>query len=273
MVGQALSQLHAGVAVQYCWLQSEGDQHPDVPLAQAGGKGLFARAIERALLEEKADVAVHSLKDLPVPETPGLCLVAVPPRHDVRDCLVTATGAMTLKALPLGTIFGTASPRRAAQIKLRKVLVDRVCDATLLAVAGLQRSGLEEHATRIVEPEVMLPAACQGALALQCRRSDHVTISRCLPLNDASSAAAVHLERAIVAGLNGDCRSPIAALAQPEQRDGRQGYRLRVRAIDPQGTRAIEADDWIPHNQLNALAKRVLAELITQGAAELVRGA
>lgn len=289
-IGEALQRLHPGVTIDYCWLESQGDRHQDIPLADAGGKGLFARAIEEALLAGRADVAVHSLKDLPVPDTPGLCLVAIPPRHDVRDCLITPPGgATTIADLPHGAVVGTASPRRAAQLKLlrpdlrielmrgnvdtrlRKVIEDRAYDAALLAVAGLHRAGLAEYATNVIDPEEILPAASQGALAIQCRRDDHVTLSRCLPLNDPQTATAVHLECSVVAALNGDCRSPIAALAQPHERDGQAGYRLRVRALDPQGRRSIDVDDWAPVEQTTALEKRVVAELLSRGAAELIR--
>ncbi len=291
MVGEALQRLHPRVTIEYLWLESQGDQQANVSLADAGGKGLFARAIEQALLDGRADVAVHSLKDLPVDDTAGLCLVAVPARHDVRDCLITAVdGIAIIEELPVEAVVGTASPRRAAQLKLlrpdlrielmrgnidtrlRKVIEEHQCDATLLAVSGLHRAGLEAYATKVIEPETMLPAACQGALAIQCRRDDHVTLSRCLPLNDPVTSTAVHMERTVVAGLQGDCRSPIAALAQPEHRDNEAGYRLRVRALDPQGRRSVDADDWAPAHQADALAKRVLADLLARDAANVVRG-
>ena len=209
-------------------------------------KGYSLAPLSRELVDGNADLAVHSLKDLPaIPETPGLVLAAVPPRRDVRDCLISPH-ATSIDKLPIGATLGTAGPRRASQAKrlrpdlqirlirgnietrIRKVLEDRQVDATLLAMAGLQRANLTEHAQHPIDPAIMLPAAGQGALALQCRADDHQTLRRCLPLNDPLTAACVNTERQIVADLGGNCHSPIAVLArwQSEENALRFIYRL-----------------------------------------------
>ncbi len=295
-VGAALKRLHPQATVDFLWIESEGDQFAEVSLADAGGKGLFAKAIELALLKGDADLAVHSLKDLPTKPTRGLVVAAVPPREDPRDCLVARDGATTIDTLPHGATLGTASPRRAAQAlrlrpdlrielirgnvqtRLRKVLepVDsktggKHYDATLMAVAGLTRAGLGLHARHAIDPDVILPAAAQGALALQCRGDDHITMQRVLPLNDAAAAQAVQLERHIIDGLKGDCHSPIAALAQPIVIDERSGYRLRARVISPNGKSIAEADESASGAAVRRLAQRVLERLNAAGCATLLR--
>lgn len=306
MIGEALARVNPGVAVEYLWLESEGDQLPDQPLAHSGGKGLFVRAVERALTEKRADLAVHSLKDMPAGDAQGeLVIAAIPPRADVRDCLITRSPAKSLAELPAGAVVGTSSPRRAAQVlrlrgslriepirgnidtRLRKVAGDapdrRHYDATLLAVAGLERAGMGEHASHPIDPAELLPAACQGALALQCRADDHVTLRRCLPLNDAPSAAAVHAERAVVTGLKGDCDSPIAVLCEslpagegvvnldgPKVRKGEPLIRLRARVLSPDGRRCAESDITAPARLAKHAVRRTLATLAQQGSESIL---
>jgi hydroxymethylbilane synthase len=292
-IGAALSKRHPKVEVQFQWIESEGDQKLDVPLVDSGGKGLFAKAVERALIQEQADIAVHSLKDLPVGDTPGLMLAAIPKREDPRDCLITRNGESSLAQLNGGAIFGTASPRRAAQVKsirpdlrielirgnvqtrLRKIqdLIPGgpMYAASLMAVSGLKRAGLSQHTQYILDPDVILPAASQGALALQCRSSDHVTIRRLLPLNHATTAQAVELERQVVAGLQGDCHSPIAALAQPIEEAGKAGFRLRAKVFSPDGSNSVQADERASRSKLRRLGKNVLKKLLDQGARQLLK--
>lgn len=298
-VGHALAALDPSLTVQYRWIESEGDQRADQPLARAGGKGLFVRSIEKALLDGQADLAVHSAKDLPARETPGLIIAAVPQRADVRDCLVSASGYPALSDLPQGAVIGTASPRRGAQLlrirpdlkiqllrgnietRLGKVLQEKTCDASLMAVAGLQRAGLGEHARHVLGIETMLPAACQGALAMQCRSDDHVTLLRCLPLNHAESAAAVHAERQIVLRLQGDCDLPIAVLvqrcetpAQPisttRQDKGMPHFMLWAKVWSADGTRQLEAKLLTPVRHVGKSVKKLVAELHAQGVSELL---
>lgn len=292
VVGRALARLHPNVQVQYRWIESQGDRIQNHALASVGGKGLFTQSLEVALLKNEADLAVHSLKDLPSRDTPGLALAAVPRRADVRDCLITAEPDATLETLRQGAVIGTSSPRRAAQAqrlradlrihlirgnvdtRLQKVLDPGQgphYDATLLAAAGLGRMGLKELACRTVATEQVLPAACQGALALQCRADDHVTLTRCLPLNDLVTATAVHAEREIIASLHADCHSPIAVLCepvtdtQPPAGDG-QRFRLRVRVLSHDGKTCLEADEQAPAKELRRLIKRVVADLVQRDA-------
>ncbi|MFP4145927.1 MAG: hydroxymethylbilane synthase [Phycisphaeraceae bacterium] len=270
-IGRALQRLHPRVRVEYRWIESHADRVLDQPLASLGGKGLFTSAIEQALLTGEADLAVHSLKDLPSENTPGLTLAAIPTRADVRDCLIAPGQPVSFDELPEHSVLGTSSPRRAGQARrlrpdlqvqvlrgnvetrIRKVLEPeqdaRHYDATLLAAAGLTRLGLSEHLATAIATDVMLPAACQGALGIQCRTDDHVTLTRCLPLNDPAAAAAVHAEREVVAELIADCHSPIAVLCEPVepgQTSRRQHdaywFRLRVRVLSRDGRECATSD-------------------------------
>jgi len=287
-VGRALSDAGGGVKIEYHWIDSQGDQLPHVLLADAGGKGLFAHVVEQAVRNQEADIAVHSLKDLPANEpAEGLVIAAVPRRADVRDWVISQ-GSVSLEQFPQGATLGTASPRRAAQIKklrpdittglirgnietrLKKVLEQRQYDATLLAVAGLRRAGLSEHIQCPLDPSVMLPAAGQGALAIQCRADHHATLSRCLLLNDPATSAAVHAERHIVAALGGDCHSPIAVFAQPIDTDTGNGFRVRAQVLSPDGQKSIEVDMQAGANQLRQLVSRVITQLHEKGSKQLL---
>ena len=285
-VGGALAKLNPGIEVEYRWIESQGDQRTDVPLAASGGKGLFAKAIERALLRRQADIAVHSLKDLPVELTPGLTIAAVPRRGEVRDCLITRPGidAVDIASLPQGARVGTASPRRSAQLlrlrpdlrielirgnvetRLQRVIADGAFDATLLAAVGLQRAGFGEHANKLLDPQAMLPAASQGALAVQCRADDHGSLTRCIPLNDPAASTAVHIERQIVAALAGDCHSAIGALAEPAD----QHVRLRVRVLRADGVECIDLDERFPASKASKAVRAAAQALDDQGAARLL---
>lgn len=293
-VGKAMARLHPRITVEYRWIESEADQNLNVALSEAGGKGLFARAIEQALLKGEADLAVHSLKDLPArpgAESAGLNIAAIPSRGDVRDCLITKDPQVTeLLNLPQDAVVGTASPRRAAQLlrlrpdvrielirgnvetrlaKLRQPEANATqFDATFLAMAGLSRMGMTKKAAgHALDFEQMLPAAGQGALALQCRSDDHVTITRCLPLNDAAASAAVHAERAIVASLGGDCHSPIAVLVHSVGSE----LELWARVLSQDGKECIEVRHRTTPKSLGKLVKQVIGELDSRGARALLR--
>ena len=290
VVGRALQRLHPQVELEFVWIESEGDRQLGRTLASSGGKGLFARAVERALLTGEADVAVHSLKDLPTQLTPELTLAAIPRRGDARDCLI-APEAATIAALPPEAVVGTASPRRCAQLlhlrpdlqvtllrgnvetRLRKVLEQHEVDATLLSVAGLKRAGLARYADQPIDPELILPAAGQGALAIQCRQDDHVALSRCLPLNDPGTSAAVHFERDVVAGLGGTCHSPIAVYARPTGA-GAAAFALRARVLSPDGLTCLDTKPLrAATGQLAGAARRMVQALLDQGAAAVLHAA
>jgi len=286
-VGRALGRLHPDVVVEFRWIESEGDRKSDQALALSGGKGLFARAIEQALLNGEADLAVHSLKDLPVQATPGLAIAAIPRRGDARDCLISPVAA-TIEQLPNGASVGTASPRRRAQLlrlrpdlrlvllrgnvetRLRKVLDEHQMDATLLSMAGLKRAGFARHADKPVDPHAVLPSAGQGALAIQCRVDDHVSMSRCLPLNDPATSAATHFERQVILGLQGSCRSPIAVYAEPTDAEARW-YDLCARVLSPDGQTCIDAEHArVPSSRLSRIADAMVGSLVDRGAAAVL---
>jgi hydroxymethylbilane synthase len=286
-VGRALGRMNPNIDVQYRWIESTGDQMVDQPLNDAGGKGLFTKAVELALLKGDADLAVHSCKDMPTDLTPGLIIAAIPKRGDVRDCLISPD-AQTIRDLPRNATIGTASPRRAAQLqrlrgdlefrllrgniqtRLRKVLEDRVIDATLLAVAGLKRAKLGQYANKPIDTDTMLPSANQGALAVQCRTDDSLSMTRCLPLNDPVTSAAVYFERAVIAGLHGNCHSSIAVLAEPTDAEART-FRLRARVLSGDGEQCLELTDVVETDDLADAAKRMVDSFVKQGAAALLR--
>ena len=199
-------------------------------LQEQGGKGLFTKELDEALLDGRIDAAIHSMKDLPTRMPPGIVLACVPSREDPRDGFI-ATRAKALMDLPAGATIGTASLRRQAQtLHLRpdlkvELLRGRVetrlakiesgaFDATYLALAGLKRLGLEKHAASIVDSETMPPAPAQGALAITAREGDEKTLALLRPLNIAEHAIATTAERAFLQALDGSCRTPIAALAK-----------------------------------------------------------
>jgi len=298
-VARVLAGLHPDIQVDLLPLSSAGDRAEarepsdwDV-IPPVGGKGRFTRNIEAAVLDGRADLAVHSLKDLPVHDTPGLIVAALPRRGDVRDCLISRHPG-DLSALPEGAVVGTGSLRRAAQLSrarpdLRLVPIrgnvqtrlNRVLEpessaaeathmaATLLAVAGLQRVGLGRHADTPLSPEVMLPSPGQGALAVQCRADDHVTLRRLLPLNDADTAACVSAERQVAAALEADCHSPLGVLAELDER---KHLRLRARVLTADGAQCVSADRRMPASAARRLVQELAQQLLNDGAHDLLHG-
>jgi hydroxymethylbilane synthase len=233
----ALGEGDVGLSV----ITTSADRIKDKPLREFGGKGLFTKEIDEALMRGDVDLAVHSMKDLPTDLPQGLCVAAVPPRADVRDAFISHK-AKSLAELPPGSVLGTSSLRRAAQVRrhrpdLRivnfrgnvetrlKKLAEGQADATLLALAGLERLGLAAHATSILSTDEMLPAVAQGAIAVTCRSDDARTRALLEPLTDLASAAAVACERSFLAELDGSCKTPIAGLAEIE------GETLRFRGL------------------------------------------
>ncbi|QDU70355.1 hydroxymethylbilane synthase [Mucisphaera calidilacus] len=285
-VGAALGRLHPSLRIEYLWIESQGDKMVDKPLHDVGGKGLFTRAVDNAVLEGNADLSVHSLKDLSATETQGLTIAAVPKRNDVRDTLVSAEGYASIDALPERVAVGTASPRRKAQL-LRKrpdieisilrgnvpTRLERVMEgrdgfgATIMAVAGLKRLGLTEHLRFPIDTDTMLPAACQGALALVCRSDDHVTLTRCLPLNHAVSAAEVHAERELLRHLHADCHHPIAVLAEQTVPDH---FRFRAEVLSPDGAVSLSIDERATTKSLRRVVQKSAARLLERGADRLL---
>ena len=229
-------------------IKTQGDQIQDKALREFGGKGLFTKEIEDALLDGRIDLAVHSMKDVQTQLPEGLHICAMLPREDVRDGFISPV-ASDLMSLPQGSKVGTSSLRRQAQIKVVRPDLDVVTfrgsvqtrlekldrgevAATFLAVAGLNRLGMKDHITCAIEPEEMLPAVAQGAIGLECRIGDGRVEPLLAPLNDETSFTVVSCERAFLKRLDGSCRTPIAALAKLE------GERLSLRGqiLAPDGS-------------------------------------
>lgn len=241
-------------AIELAIIRTSGDAAVR-PLAELGGKGLFTKEIEEALLDKRIDLAVHSIKDIPGFLPDGLTLACVLPREDPRDVFVCVQ-AENLKALRRGAIVGTSSPRRQAQVlalrpdlviqplrgnvetRLRKIREGAV-DATLLALAGLRRLGLEQEASTIIPTEEILPAIGQGALGIECREDDAPTLALIAALNEAPSEICVRAERALLAALDGSCRTPIAGLAEL---DANGALKLRGLVASLDGRRIVRVE-------------------------------
>ncbi len=216
-----------GLTVDELLVVTSGDKTQDKPLQDIGGKGLFIKELEEALLDGRAHFAVHSIKDVPAELAPGLALACIPAREDPRDVLVTRTG-QKLAELPAGARVGTSSLRRAVSIlavrpdlkaepvrgnvdtRLRKVHEGQF-DAVVLALAGLKRLGWADRATEILSPEVSLPAIGQGALGIECKDGDAATHEVLARLADAETTICVSAERAVMGAVEGSCRLPVAA--------------------------------------------------------------
>jgi hydroxymethylbilane synthase len=256
-VRSRLAAAHPGLAepgvLETVVIRTTGDKVFDRPLADIGGKGLFTKEIDEAMLAGGIDVAVHSMKDLPTWLPDGIVLACTLPREDPRDALICA-GARSLARLPAGSVVGTASLRRKAQIlhrrpdlrvvpvrgnvhtRLRKVAAGEV-DATLLALAGLRRLGMGDAATAVIEPDEMLPAVAQGAIGLTCRTGDRSVRDLLAALDHPETTARVTAERAMLEVLDGSCRTPIAALAEV---DGTGELTLRGLVARPDGSELLE---------------------------------
>jgi hydroxymethylbilane synthase len=277
-----LEQAHPGLAVETLLIRTSGDRLSQGALAPAGGKGLFVKELEEALVGGRIDCAVHSMKDVPAALAPGLAIGAVPPRADARDVLVGG-GAEGLAGLAAGTRIGTASVRRRAQLlarrrdlevvllrgnvdtRLRKWRAGEV-DALLLAAAGLARLGVSEPAARPLDPDVLLPAVGQGALALECRADDTATRALLAALADADAHDAVAAERAFLVAIGGDCNTPLAAHARIEGGT----IRLRVQLSDLDGREWFEDAGVAPRGAAEELGRELAARLLARGAGRVL---
>lgn len=261
---QQLQDLWPALRCQELLITTQGDRQLDRPLPEIGGKGLFTQELEAELFNGHVHAAVHSLKDLPVDNTPGLVIGAVPKRGEARDVLISSKG-YTLMNLPEGARVGTSSLRRSAQLlalrpdlqieslrgnvdtRLRKAIEGQY-DAIVLAGAGLTRLGLEGQITEWLSFDLMLPAPGQGALAVQCRADDAETLRLLAPLEDPQTRLSITAERAFLSELGGGCAIPVAAYAAPQvsgsqptveitglvaSLDGRRLLRLRGAGSDP----------------------------------------
>lgn len=291
LVADLLERAHApNLRVEMCVFKTSGDQIADRPLHEFGGKGLFTKELEQALLAGEIDFAVHSFKDVPVTmplvDQSDLVVAAVPTREDPRDVFVSRR-AKRLADLPPGAKLGTGSLRRACQIKaarpdvviesirgnidtrLRK-MTDGLYDAVVLALAGLKRTELFDPATmQPIDVDQLLPAPGQGALALQCRRSDERTVKLLKALDDEMSATCVAAERKIVLKLEGDCQSPIAALATIQAGEFILRAAVGARGGEPP---VITASGRAKRDDAEAAVAQVYQSLLAQGATALLGG-
>lgn len=259
---------------------TQGDKTLDKPLPQIGGKGLFTLELEEALRHGRIDIAVHSLKDLPVDDAPGLTLGAIVGRADVRDVVISANGE-TLADLRHGAVVGTSSLRRQAQLRrlrpdlnvqsirgnvetrIRKV-VDGPYDATLLAAAGVTRLELDDHVAEWLPLGVMLPAPGQGALGIQCRADDEATLALLAAIHNTDVATAVTAERTFLNALGGGCATPVGAHATVL--NGTIFLTALVAAIDGTAVISTSGTGTDPHE----LGQQLAQQAITDGAAEIL---
>ena len=278
---QLLQAAHPGLECNEHVITTTGDRVLDRPLPEIGGKGLFTSELENALLSGEVDAAVHSLKDLPVEDTPGIVVAAIPEREAAYDALVSADG-WTLSNLPEGARVGTCSLRRTAQLlarrpdliilplrgnvdtRVRKV-INGEYDAIVLAQAGLTRLGLQAHISEVFPLEVMLPAPGQGALAVQCRADDTETLELLATIHDPLTAAAVGAERAFLLSLGGGSSLPVAAFA--EKNNGTIILTGAVISADGKQAIRLSAVDKEPHK----LGERLAELVLERGAADLLR--
>ncbi|VVQ03201.1 Porphobilinogen deaminase [Pseudomonas fluorescens] len=278
-----LEAAHPGLQVTLVPMVSRGDKLLDSPLSKIGGKGLFVKELETALLENEADIAVHSMKDVPMDFPEGLGLFCICEREDPRDAFVSNTYA-SLEALPAGSIVGTSSLRRQAQLLTRRPdlqirflrgnvntrlakLDAGEYDAIILAAAGLIRLGFEERITSAISVDDSLPAGGQGAVGIECRSADTEIHALLAPLHHADTTSRVTAERALNKHLNGGCQVPIACYAVLE------GEQLWLRGLvgEPSGGKLLSAEARAPRTDAEALGVKVAEDLLSQGADDILK--
>ena len=288
-VSALLRAAHPGLEIELVPLLTQGDRIQDRTLAAIGGKGLFIKELEVALEDLRADIAVHSMKDVPADLPSGLIIGAVLKRADPRDALVTTSGIARLEDLPHGAVVGTSSLRRQAQIRalrpdlsieslrgnvdtrLRKLDAGREpggrrMDAIVLACAGLIRLGLESRITARLDPKICLPAVTQGVIGVECRQNDSRTVEFLRALEDPSTRKVMDAERAFAARLGGSCQSPIAAYAELDV----ERITLSGLVAEPDGSRLLK--DAVSGNADNpaALGRELAERILAAGAAPLL---
>jgi len=281
-VRQRLEELHPGLEIETVLIRTSGDRVSQGSLAPVGGKGLFVKELEEALATSRIDCAVHSMKDVPAALAPGLAIGAIPARADARDVLVGG-GADGLAGLPPGTRIGTASVRRRAQLLARRRDLEIVflrgnvdtrigkwrageVDAIVLAAAGLARLGIDEPAVRPLDPDVLLPAVGQGALALECRADDDATRMLLGTVADRDAADAVAAERAFLVAIGGDCNTPLAAHA----RLAGDRIDLRVQVSDLDGREWFEERGDAPRAEAERRGRELAVRLLERGVARVL---
>ncbi|NHC04347.1 hydroxymethylbilane synthase [Acinetobacter sp. 187] len=282
-IRERLETLHAGLQVELVTFVTQGDKILDTPLAKIGGKGLFVKELEAALLDGRADLAVHSMKDVPMQLPEGLELAVICEREDPFDAFVSNTYAR-FEDLPQGAKLGTSSLRRKSQILKQRPDLDVIdlrgnvgtrlskldagqYDAIILASAGLKRLGLEARIRHTLAPEVSLPAVGQGALGLECRSHDQNVLDLILPLMHQETNACVRAERAFNAYLEGGCQVPIAGFATLE--NNQVNLEGRVGSVD--GSTLLRAVVTGQPEQAEQLGVELAKALLDQGAGDLLK--
>lgn len=281
-VAGLLRERHPGLQVDLLPLVTRGDVILDRPLARIGGKGLFLKELERALLDGEADIAVHSMKDVPVEPAPGLVVDVHLERANPFDALVSRDGER-LDELPAGARVGTSSLRRQCQLKslrpdlqvadlrgnvntrLRKLDIGEY-EAILLACAGLERLGMGARITEVLEPPRWLPASTQGTIGVQRREGDDDVAGLLAPLHDADAALRTRAERHVAAALQGSCQVPLAVYAE----NGGGVFRLSALVGMPDGSRTVRSASEGPLDQADRIADAVADELLRQGAGDII---
>lgn len=281
-VRDLLLDAHPGIQIELVKIVTRGDRILDRPLAEIGGKGLFLKELEHAMLDGEADLAVHSMKDVPADMADGLVLEAVLPRANPFDALVTRDGRL-LADLPAGSRIGTSSLRRRSQLlalrpdlvvddlrgnvdtRLRK-LDEGQYDAIILACAGLERLGWGERITETLRPPDFLPASTQGIIGLQCRQDDAATQALIGPLADQDTMAVANAERAVAYVLEATCQVPLAVHAQLA------GGVIRLDSVvsTPDGKTSVRVTDEGPADHAASLGKRVATGLLEKGAGDII---
>jgi len=281
-VAEKLKKIMPNANIEICVIKTSGDIMQDVSLLTIGGQGVFVKEIEEALLSEKIDLAVHSMKDVPGENPEGSIFAAILPREDVRDVLVSRNN-IKLEFMPKGAKIGTGSQRRGAQIKallpdvsivplrgnietrIKKIETENI-NGVILAAAGMKRNGLAEKITQFLPVETMLPAVGQGALGLQIRKDDTELAKVCAALNDTTTAAEVAAERAFLRALGGGCRLPIAALGKL---DGRM-LTLEGMVAAPNGSTMIREKLSGTINDVEAMGKKLAEIVLDKGGRRLM---
>ncbi|MCG6868952.1 MAG: hydroxymethylbilane synthase [Gammaproteobacteria bacterium] len=277
-VAERLRKAHPGLRTELVRMSTQGDRVLDSPLAKLGGKGLFVKELEQGLLADIADIAVHSMKDVPVEIPDGLTVPVILAREDPRDAFVS-TAARSLDSLPVGARLGTSSLRRQCQLHaafphlviedLRGNVNTRLAKldageyaAIILAAAGLKRLGMEARITRCLTVEQSLPAIGQGAIGIECRAGDERILSLISPLHDEPTAICIEAERAVNARLAGGCQVPLAGYAEL------QGDEIHLRALVgfPNGSEVYCAEARGPVGEAEAIGLHVAEELRAKGA-------
>jgi hydroxymethylbilane synthase len=277
-----MRRVRPGLQVELVPLSTQGDQFLDAPLSKIGGKGLFIKELERALLDGDADIAVHSMKDVPAELPEGLVLPAVLPRPDPRAALVSNRHG-SLTSLPAGSIVGSSSLRRQCMIRhnfpelelrfLRGNVQTRLArlddgeyDAIVLAAAGLKRLGLDERIREAIAPELCLPAVGQGSIGIECRADDDEVQAVLAEVNDPPTWIRTQAERAFNFRMEGSCAVPLAAYAELD------GNRLRVRGMvgDPEGRRVLTGERQGEAAEAASLGDELARELLERGGREIL---